>query len=1115
MNFNKEREVKKMFRKTWALVLTVALLISCLAPFSAFAADFEAFELKYEYHGSANDQFRIVVLGKNLPENPATVLAGAAISGTLEHDGGSVPFNSTIKSVEDRGDGNFTLIVPGCETVKVADWKDETAATPKHTFKLTVHPAGTAAPVVTPSAPVVDTPKQENNIVSVERTSFTDIAESPYKDEINLLNAISVLAGDPAGTFRPNDTISRAEMAAIIVRIYGMESSVNTSSGTTEFTDVPESHWAAGYINIASGLGVINGDGDGTFRPDDKVTYNEAVKMLVCVVGYGLEANERGGWPTGYLVVANDLDISKNVITTSGDASRETVAKLVANAIDVEYLEKTGYGETETYMSYPGRTLLSEKLKVEKVEDVVVTETYAASLVGEGTLKSNQVRVDDTIYWITDSSKGIDGYMGYPVIIYAKEDKKVDKDYKFIVHYEIDDEMTDFIEYAPEDIINADYDEIKVYANEDGSKKISYQLPATAPVFVNGVGDRSFDVTALDPQEDGDPSFNGKILIIDIDQNEIIDVLFVDIMKTMVVDRVVKTNGGFYILAKDGTRFPESGKIDLEDDDVRITIVKDGEEARYSDLEENDVVSYSIVGNTYNLEACTENVSGVVQRITGDGEVVIDDEKYEYSTIVNVDECEVGDNATLYLDVYGKIAYVTTTTAGAEDYAYLLDIGTENDVMEGDTYCLKVYTKDAGISVINVADDVTFIKEGEASEPYESEEITDAVWTKYGLKKDGEVVSQLFKFSTDSSDKIDTIEVAKNMGTADPADYSDEDLKLFRKTTPPGSAFYARSSGRLGSGSESDMRQLFIWKGVDMLFVPHTNGDIIEDDIAISKPDSFFSNQYSSHISADFTWYDADENGVPALIVAYLDTESSSEYSNSRGGTYMFITDVALTKNEDGKAYQVTGYGNKYRGGGLSEITITLDATQAHSAPEIVGDKSAAQLKTGDIITFSQMPNGKVYKWNLLFSTDSETYGYYTAMNGGNALTHYTKFNGEYGTISDYYAGYMTSYEVKKSGEIFEITVPGITGTREYELTDFKAVYKLDADKGTLKEIDAADIPIPEEITVEDPDNLPENVFEVDGAYYLCPKIVMRAENHGNNEVCLQLMYIDDGTFED
>ena len=88
--------------------------------------------------------------------------------------------------------------------------------------------------------------------------------------------------------------------------------------------------------------------------------------------------------------------------------------------------------------------------------------------------------------------------------------------------------------------------------------------------FVNGVGDRSFDVTELDPQDNGDPSFNGKILIIDIDQDETIDVLFVDIMKTMVVSKVVKTNGGFYIT---GQNLLTLTKYSGQDPEVNTTSV--------------------------------------------------------------------------------------------------------------------------------------------------------------------------------------------------------------------------------------------------------------------------------------------------------------------------------------------------------------------------------------------------------------------------------------------------------------------------------------------------------------------------------------------------------------
>ena len=75
------------------------------------------------------------------------------------------------------------------------------------------------------------------------------------------------------------------------------------------FGDVPASHWAAGYVAFASDRGIINGYGNGMFGPTDPVTYEQMAKMLVCAWGYGDMAEERGGYPDGYLDMALELGI--------------------------------------------------------------------------------------------------------------------------------------------------------------------------------------------------------------------------------------------------------------------------------------------------------------------------------------------------------------------------------------------------------------------------------------------------------------------------------------------------------------------------------------------------------------------------------------------------------------------------------------------------------------------------------------------------------------------------------------------------------------------------------------------------------------------------------------
>ena len=98
----------------------------------------------------------------------------------------------------------------------------------------------------------------------------SDVKGTDYEDAVIRLTALNVLTGYPDGTFKPDNTITRAEFAAAVMRELGLEASAQVSKGTTAFTDVPAEHWASGYVNLASKLGYINGMGDGTFAPSSR-----------------------------------------------------------------------------------------------------------------------------------------------------------------------------------------------------------------------------------------------------------------------------------------------------------------------------------------------------------------------------------------------------------------------------------------------------------------------------------------------------------------------------------------------------------------------------------------------------------------------------------------------------------------------------------------------------------------------------------------------------------------------------------------------------------------------------------------------------------------------------
>lgn len=178
--------------------------------------------------------------------------------------------------------------------------------------------------------------------------SFPDVADdADYASAIETLAAMGFFKGDDNGNFNPDATITRAEYAVIVCRLLGIEGS---ATGKCDFTDAAD-HWATGYIKMANQYGIVVGYGDGNFGPDDAVKYEEAVKMLVCALGYEPMATSKGGYPTGYIAVASQIGLLDGVsgAAQGTGAARNIVATMTYNALDIPVMEQVGFGTEISY----------------------------------------------------------------------------------------------------------------------------------------------------------------------------------------------------------------------------------------------------------------------------------------------------------------------------------------------------------------------------------------------------------------------------------------------------------------------------------------------------------------------------------------------------------------------------------------------------------------------------------------------------------------------------------------------------------------------------------------------------------------------------------------------
>lgn len=158
-----------------------------------------------------------------------------------------------------------------------------------------------------------------------------DIEGTELEKSVSEILELGIMQGYPDGTFRPDQPVTRAEMAKIIITALELDDSAIKLYGSS-LTDIGK-HWAKGYVAYMDKLDLASGYTDGTFKPQNQVTFNEAVTMIVRALGY---TKLDGSWPSNYIAKAAELGILEKDFSRGAEkALRGDVALLISNAIRV------------------------------------------------------------------------------------------------------------------------------------------------------------------------------------------------------------------------------------------------------------------------------------------------------------------------------------------------------------------------------------------------------------------------------------------------------------------------------------------------------------------------------------------------------------------------------------------------------------------------------------------------------------------------------------------------------------------------------------------------------------------------------------------------------------
>ena len=203
-------------------------------------------------------------------------------------------------------------------------------------------------------------------------------AEKPSVDEkiINTVKLLEIANGDTNGNMNFDKTVTRAEFLkmAISASVY-KDDAVNTKLNVSLFPDVRNSFWGAGYISVAIKNGLVTGYLDGTFKPQNPVTLEEAVTIVLRLLGYS-NSDLSGSYPSAQLTKYENLGLDEWIGAKRGEKlTREECMVLIYNMLSAKTKQGTVYCTNLGYSTDSEGKIDYAALLEQKLEGPVVFET--------------------------------------------------------------------------------------------------------------------------------------------------------------------------------------------------------------------------------------------------------------------------------------------------------------------------------------------------------------------------------------------------------------------------------------------------------------------------------------------------------------------------------------------------------------------------------------------------------------------------------------------------------------------------------------------------------------------------------------------------------------------
>ena len=473
--------------------------------------------------------------------------------------------------------------------------------------------------------------------------------------------------------------VTRAEYARLTVGLLGLQGIVSDDTERSPFVDVEINNSYMGDISLLYKLGCISGDDRSRFYPERNITYQEAVVVLVHALGYRQAALEKGGYPVGYLIAANDLGILyKTDYASESEMTYGMTYELFTHCLEavpkaclIDSLKKAS-------------TLLEAYHGIKKEKGVVTGNAY--TVLGEPAqgMMSGRLQIDGVNYNV-DGTK-FSQHLGMRVEYY----RGIREDNEDTVYY-VSEYNNTLTEIKARDVIASGNEKIRYY--DDNGRETTLLLSGGCDVVYNdkvitgyGTIDRLLPNT-------------GIIKGIDRGDDGFVDVLFIlkyDSFMVSSVDSFTKTIYDKYT----------SRAVVLDENQCDVALYReDGSEMPFSEIKDGMLLSMTetlpsqgkVLRKAY---VSTEREEGQIAEVSEERGTVytVNGTSYylseNYKTAMEQNSSlrlEVGDAGVFYLDIEGNIAGAALQSNGKMLYAVITAAELKNGI--SDKLNLKLFVQ--------------------------------------------------------------------------------------------------------------------------------------------------------------------------------------------------------------------------------------------------------------------------------------------------------------------------------------------------------------------------------------------------------------------------------------